>query len=230
MMIMPSDKWNNIRYRVPSWFSLERARRVQKMLAARVIEEDKLPNKIRLVGGVDIACKGGKGYGVAVLLDFPSLTVVEYAVSSVKVKFPYVPTLLAFREVGPIIAAIKRLSRLPDVLFVDGQGRAHPYRLGLACHLGVVLDIPTIGVAKKKLCGRLGEFKNDWAPLIDDNEVIGAAVVTMKGHKPVYVSIGHKVSLKTAIELTLKCCKGHRLPEPTHIAHVIATKARRMGL
>ncbi|RLF17683.1 MAG: endonuclease V [Thermoprotei archaeon] len=221
---------DRIRRIAPPWFSIERARRSQRILASLVKEVDELPERIRTVGGADIAYKGDIAYGVAVLLDFPSLVVKKYAVSSIKVKFPYIPTLLAFREAGPIIDAVKKLGQFPDILFVDGQGRAHPYRLGLACHVGVVLDIPTIGIAKKKLCGKIGPFKNGWAPIIDNGEVVGAALITKEGCNPIYVSVGHKVSLETAIKLTLKCIRGHKLPEPVRLAHNIATRIRRSGL
>ena len=213
--------------RVPAWFSLERARRAQRLLASMVVERDMLPSKISVVAGADLAYKGDLAIGVVVSLSFPELHVIEYAVSKVKVRFPYVPTLLAFREAGPIIEAVNMLSRRPDVLMVDGQGRAHPFRLGLASHVGVALKLPTIGVAKKRLCGREGERRGCWAPLYDGDEVIGAVVYTKPGARPIYVSVGNMISLETAIKLVLACCRGHRLPEPIRAAHNLATRLRR---
>jgi deoxyribonuclease V len=176
---------------------------------------------------VDIS--GEDGYGMAraavVVLRYPGLEIVERKVITMPVVFPYVPGLLSFREVPLILAACEQLTVTPDLFIADGQGVAHPRRLGLACHLGLFLVVPTIGCAKSILCGRhdeVGEERGDSAPLYDDGEVVGAAVRTRRGVKPVYVSIGHKVDLRTAIDWVLACCYRYRLPEPTRLAHLAA--------
>jgi deoxyribonuclease V len=141
------------------------------------------------------------------------------------VSFPYVPGLLAFRE-GPIVlAALERLAERPDVLIFDAQGLAHPRRMGLATHLGILLDVPSVGCAKSRLCGKEtepGEEKGSWTPLLDRGEVIGAVVRTRSRVRPVYVSVGHRVDLETAVSLVLSCATKYRLPEPTRWAHRVA--------
>ncbi|MEM4713734.1 MAG: endonuclease V, partial [Candidatus Bathyarchaeia archaeon] len=158
-------------------FSVEKAHKAQLQLSKLIILEDKLPEKIRFVGGVDTAYVGDLAISAAAILEFDSLKVVEVQTVTRKVTFPYVPTLLSFRELPSTLLCIKRLKTQPDVFLVDGQGFAHPYRCGFASHLGVVLGRPTIGVAKSRLIGEVEPFQNrDFAYLRDGNEVIGAAV------------------------------------------------------
>jgi len=209
-------------------FSIERARKAQRLLAQMVVERDDFPNPPRTVGGVDVAYVGEYAIAAAVIVDYNTLTVKERTANIVKVKFPYIPTLLSFRECYPMISAIKKLKELPDIFMVDAQGRLHPFRLGAASHLGVVLNVPTIGVAKKLLCGSIGERKDNWAPIYDKDEIIGAAVWTKKNTKPIFVSVGHRVTLKTAIKITLNMCKKYKLPEPIRQAHITATLERRL--
>ena len=209
-------------------FSVEKAHAIQLQLSKRVIRKDMLPETIRYVAGVDIAYTTGISIGAAVVLDLASLSPVESRVSRVKTRFPYIPTLLSFREIPPALSAIKKLRVQPDVLLVDAHGIMHPYRLGFAAHLGLVMDRPTIGVAKSPLCGEPDPFRERrWAPIVDKGEVVGAEVVTKPRTKPVYVSIGHKVSLETAIDVVLNCTQTHRIPEPTRKAHAIASGERR---
>ncbi len=201
--------------------------RLQRELAARVVVDDRL-GEARLVAGVDVGLEGADrsiARAAVVVLHFPSLAPVEYAVARAPVTFPYIPGLLAFREIPVVLRALERLRAAPDVLIVDGHGRAHPRRLGIASHLGVLLDLPTIGCAKSILCGaadapadRIGA----WAPLLDRGECIGAAVRTRAGAQPVYVSVGHRVSLERAINVVLRCCTRYRLPETTRYAHRVA--------
>ena len=163
--------------------------------------------------------------GAVVVLRLPELTLVESTVAEERVEFPYVPGFLSFREAPLLLAAWERLSLTPDLVVVDAQGIAHPRRLGLASHLGLFLDVPTIGCAKSRLCGRHGDPGEDpgsSAPLMDNGEVIGAALRTKRGTKPVYVSIGHKVDLEAALHWVMACCHGYRLPEPTRLAHLAA--------
>jgi len=205
-------------------FSVKKAHAMQLRLSKQVIRKDMLPKTIHYVAGVDTAYRASMSIGAAVVLNYETLSVVELRKARVKTRFPYIPTLLSFREIPPTLAAIKKLKTQLDVFLVDGQGIAHPYRLGFASHLGLILDKPTIGVAKSLLCGKVGNFNQEgWAPIIDKNEVIGAAVA-QKHEKPIYVSIGHMVSLKRAIRIVKHCTRLHRIPEPIRAAHIIANE------
>jgi deoxyribonuclease V len=205
-------------------FSVEKAHAMQRRLARLVVCEDTLPKRIACVAGVDVAYTGQHSVGAVAVLDYDTLSVVESKTAKVKTCFPYIPTLLSFREIPPVQAAIKKLKTKPDVFLVDGQGIAHPYRLGFASHLGLLLGKPTIGVAKSLLCGKAGSFnQNGWASITDKGEVVGAAVVK-DGKKPIYVSVGHKVSLERAIDIVKHCTKSYRIPEPIREAHRIANE------
>jgi deoxyribonuclease V len=205
----------------------QQAIEIQRGLAARVSERDEVGD-VRFVAGVDVGFEGEDNRtarAAVVVLKFPELTPVDYAIARLPVTFPYVPGLLAFREIPVVLKALEKLGTEPDVMIVDGHGRAHPRRLGIASHLGVLLDRATIGCAKSILCGKADEPKNQvgaWTPLLDRGEQIGAAVRTRVGTMPVYVSIGHRISLARARELALECCKGYRLPETTRYAHRVA--------
>jgi len=193
-----------------------------------VIDEDRLPRKIRYVAGVDVAYAKGVSVGAVAVLDSDLLSLIESQVAYCKTRFPYVPTLLSFREIPPAVLAIKKLKTQPDVFLVDGQGVAHPFRFGFASHLGLVIDKPTVGVAKSLLCGEVGRFKDEgWAPIKDKGEIIGATVATFFGEKPVYVSIGHKVSLDSAIAIVKHFTCGNRIPEPILKAHRIANEEKK---
>jgi deoxyribonuclease V len=210
-----------------SKFSVEKAHAMQKQLSRLVICEDTLPKRITYVAGVDVAYTKQHSIGAVAVLDYKTLTVVEAETAKVKTRFPYIPTLLSFREIPPALAAIRKLKTKPDVFLVDGQGRAHPYRLGFASHLGLLLDKTTIGVAKSPLCGKVGTFNQDgWTPIVDKGEVIGAAV-TKDGKKPIYVSTGHKVSLERAESIVKACSTGYRIPQPIRIAHILANERAR---
>jgi len=201
---------------------------MQLRLSKQVIHEDTLPKTIDYVAGVDVAYAKGISIGAVVVLDFTSLSPVESQVVRLKTRFPYIPTLLSFREIPPAYSAIKKLEVQPDVFLVDGQGIAHPYRLGFAAHLGLAMDRPTIGVAKSLLCGKVEPFgERRWAPITDGGEIIGAAVATKLGHKPIHVSVGHRVSLRRAINIVTSCTRAYRIPEPIRRAHMIATEEKR---
>jgi deoxyribonuclease V len=207
-------------------FSVEKARRLQLRLATRVIMEDMLPKAIRYVAGVDVSYSEEWAFGAVSLHDYDSLALVEARKARVKTTMPYIPTLLSFRELEPSLAAIRKLKTQPNVFMVDAQGIAHPYRLGFASHLGVFLDKPTIGVAKSLLCGQVQpKNKAGWSPIVDRSEIIGAELGSGCG-KPIYVSIGHKVTLERAIEIVEHCTRMSRLPEPIRSAHVLATEAK----
>jgi deoxyribonuclease V len=181
-------------------------------------------DKIEQVGGVDVTYKKGssKAAAAAVVLSFPGLAVLETRVVEGEVSFPYVPGLFSFREIPLLIPALEKLKTIPQVILVDGQGIAHPQRMGLAAHLGILLDIPTIGCAKSRFIGTHEEpskEKGACSYLYDHDEVIGAVVRTRTNISPVYVSIGHKISLSTAVELALKSTTKFRIPEPLRAAH-----------
>ncbi len=207
------------------------ARALQERLRGRVSQRDRV-GKIQLVAGVDVGFEdGGRRTRAAVAtLEFPSLKPAAEAVATRATSFPYVPGLLSFREIPAIVDALSRLERLPQLILCDGQGYAHPRRFGLACHLGVLTNIPTIGVAKSRLIGSHGRVplaKGRWTPLMDGDEVIGAVLRTRKGVKPVFVSVGHRVSLDTAVELVMQCVTRYRLPETTRAADRLASARSR---
>lgn len=204
----------------------KQAREIQEQLRGQVVKHDKL-SEVRFVAGIDVGFKKRPVTATAavVVLRFPQLEVIESAVAARDVDFPYVPGLLSFREVPVVLDALARLALTPDLILCDGQGYAHPRRFGLACHLGVLIDVPTIGVAKTRLVGTYtepGQVKGAWAPLEQHNEVIGAVLRTRHNTKPLYVSIGHRISLMTAIDYVLACCPKFRLPETTRAAHRLA--------
>jgi deoxyribonuclease V len=205
-------------------FSVKKARKTQLCLSKKIILEDKLPPKIRAVAGVDVSYLGQLGVGAVVVLDYKSLEVLETQVAFCQVKIPYIPTLLSFREIPPALAAIKKLKIQPDVFLIDAQGFAHPYRCGFASHLGLILSKPTIGAAKSRLIGIQVELDGETF-LVDKGETIGAVVTTKQKGKPVFVSVGHMVSLETAIKIVKHCIKD-RIPEPLLQAHKLAAKER----
>jgi deoxyribonuclease V len=209
-------------------FSAKKAHAMQKRLSKKLIFEDTLPETVVYVAGVDIAYSKGMSIGAVAVLELPSLSQVESKVAHVETHFPYVPTFLSFREIPPAYSAIRKLNTEPDVILVDGQGYAHPYGLGFASHLGLILDKPTIGVAKSRLWGKIEQAgEQGWAPLTAKGEVIGAEVVTKTGTKPVYVSVGHKVSLERAIKIVKECTGKYRIPEPIRRAHILAGEEKR---
>jgi deoxyribonuclease V len=207
-------------------FSVGKARRAQTCMAQKVISGDRLPSEIRLVAGVDAAYTGSLVVGATAVLDYRSLEVLEVQTAMCQVKFPYVPTLLSFRELPAAAACIRKLKLQPDVFLVDGHGRAHPYRCGFASHLGVALGKATVGVAKSRLVGEPKPMGADLF-LVHDGEVVGAVVHARSGSKPVYVSVGNMVSLETAIQIVKHCTRGSRIPEPLRVAHRIASEKRK---
>lgn len=212
------------RFAHPWDISPTEARALQERLRAQV-QIAPLSAPPRVVGGVDVGFQEEMARAAVVLLSFPDLTPIEAATAQVPVRFPYIPGLLAFREGPAVLAALERLRGQPDVLLFDAQGLAHPRRMGLATHLGILLDVPSIGCAKSRLWGEHEEpppSRGSWVPLWDGEEVIGAVLRTQDGVQPVYVSIGHRIDLETAIELVLACAPSFRLPEPLRWAHRVA--------
>ena len=206
--------------------SVAQAFDIQLELAARVSRVNEVATPC-FIAGVDISVSRVReiATGAVVILSYPEFRLVETKVVNGKLGFPYIPGLLSFRELPLILAACEKLTVTPDLILVDGQGIAHPRRIGMASHLGLLLDTPTIGCAKSRLCGSheaLDVERGSYAGLVDNGEIIGAALRTRVGTKPIYVSTGHKVDLQAAIHWVLECCRGYRLPEPTRLAHLAA--------
>jgi deoxyribonuclease V len=200
---------------------------LQRQLRERVIVEDRL-GTVRFVAGLDVGPEGDGGVirAAVAVLSFPDLKTADQVVARRPASFPYIPGLLSFREIPALLDALAMLGVTPDLLLCDGQGLAHPRRFGLACHLGVLTGIPSIGVAKSLLVGEhapLPSARGAWRPLLHQGEVVGAALRTRTGVAPVYVSIGHKVSLAIAIDYVLACAPRYRLPETTRAAHRLAS-------
>jgi deoxyribonuclease V len=200
---------------------------IQEQLSQAVIVEDDL-GPVRTVAGVDIGF--AENYTITraavAVLTFPDLQLCDQAIIHRPTTFPYVPGLLSFREAPAALEALSKLSVQPDLLLCDGQGRAHPRRFGLACHLGLLCDIPSIGVAKSRLVGEhegVGEERGSRQPLLHDGEVIGMVLRTRTNVKPLYISVGHRVSLTTAVDYVLRCTPKYRLPETTRQAHKMAS-------
>ncbi|MCY3743693.1 MAG: deoxyribonuclease V [Candidatus Poribacteria bacterium] len=203
----------------------EEARQLQNELRSQVVQTDRF-GTINTVAGVDIGLKKDTALASVVVLSFPELQVVDSVVTESPVRFPYIPGLLSFREIPPLLTAFAALQTEPDLVIVDGQGIAHPRRFGLASHLGLILDKPTIGCAKSRLWGQYEEPDSEqgaYTYLTAKEEVIGAAVRTRANVRVVYVSIGHRISLDSARVWVLACCRGYRLPETTRYAHNAAS-------
>jgi deoxyribonuclease V len=211
--------------------TVARARTLQERLRAQVVAADRLRRPVRVVAGVDVgfADDGRVTRAAVALLQFPALTVQEHVVVCRVTRFPYVPGYLSFREIPAVLAALARLRTRPDLLVCDGHGYAHPRRFGLACHLGVITGIPSIGAAKSLLIGThvpVPARRGCWRPLVHDEEIIGAALRTRTGVRPMYVSVGHNVSLPSAMDYVLRLTPRFRLPETTRQAHRLASPAR----
>ena len=207
------------------------ARRLQGELAPRVVEGPPLDlSGLRYVAGADVSTQGERGYATVVVLSFPELVVVEVRGFEAPLTFPYVPGLLAFREIPPLVGALDEVRSEVDVVIFDAQGIAHQRGLGLASHLGLFLDVPAVGCAKSRLVGvheEPGLKKGSVTDLVYRKKVVGKVVRTRTGVSPVYVSIGNRIDLASAVELVLRCCTKYRLPETTRQAHNAANKLRR---
>lgn len=214
--------------------SVDEAKSLQARLAGMVERSDRLPTAIGRIAGADVAYepRGNRLYVAVVTLDFETLSVLETATHEDTASFPYISGLFSFREIPPIVRALGKLTHSPDLLICDGQGLAHPRRFGLACHLGVLFDFPAIGCAKSCLIGDYhspGDRRGDHSLLTHKGETIGAVLRTQDRTKPVFVSIGHRVSLATACAMILQLTPSHRLPEPIRQANRLANYIRHGG-
>ena len=207
---------------------------LQNQLCTQVITADQL-GPLQTVAGVDAGFEqnGTVTRAAVVVLSYPALELLEYALAYRPTTFPYVPGLLSFREVPTVLDALAQLQTEPDLILCDGQGLAHPRRFGIACHLGLLVDRPTIGVAKSRLIGthsELPEAKGQWVPLLDKGERIGAVLRSRTGTQPLYISPGHRISLETALDHVLACTPKYRLPETTRLADRLASQRGPMPL
>ena len=200
---------------------------LQRELSAAVVREDRLP-PVRHVAGIDVGFEdeGRTTRAAVAVLNYPELRLVDQALARLPTRFPYVPGLLSFREAPAVLAALQRIAIAPDLILYDGQGIAHPRRCGIASHVGLLADVPSVGVAKTRLIGEYDnvlDVRGAWSPLTDKGEVIGAVLRTRLGVKPLFVSIGHRVCLATAIHWVMACSGRYRLPETTRWAHRLAS-------
>lgn len=207
-------------------FSIEKAYKIQLALSKRIDFTDRLPEKISYVAGVDIAYSGEWAVGAVAVVDYSALKIIESKTALCRVTFPYIPTLLSFREIPPAISCIRKIEIQPDVFLVDGHGYAHPRGCGFASHLGVVLGRPTIGVAKGKLIGQIEDY-SEVAYLRHNGKVVGAVLRVNRESRPVYVSVGNMVSLERAVSIVKHCIRCSSIPEPIRAAHKIATEEMR---
>lgn len=211
--------------------TVEEAIAIQQQFRKEVITQDQLEEPVQYVAGVDMGFEadGTISRAAVAVLSFPSLQLQESAIARRPTTFPYVPGFLSFREIPAVLDALEKISTIPDLILCDGQGIAHPRRFGIACHLGLIVDIPTIGVAKSLLIGNhqeVSEERGSWQPLVNRGETIGAVLRTRVKTKPLYISSGHRVSLSTAIEYVLRCTPKYRLPETTRIADKLASGSK----
>jgi deoxyribonuclease V len=200
---------------------------LQRQLASQVITEDRF-GQVQAVAGVDVGFEdqGKITRAAVVVLRLDDLSLIEQVIARQPTRFPYIPGLLSFRECPAILAALEKLTVLPDLLLCDGQGIAHPRRFGIACHLGVLTNLPSIGVGKSRLVGKHGpvpDTRGDWTPLVDRRETVGAVLRTRTGVSPIFVSPGHRISLPTAIDYVMACTTRYRLPETTRAADKLAS-------
>lgn len=200
---------------------------LQKKLAAQVVLKDTFGD-IHTVAGVDVGFEENNTItrAAVAVLSFPDLALIDHSIAKRPTSFPYVPGLLSFREVPAILDALNTLNTLPDMLLCDGQGIAHPRRLGIASHIGLITQLPTIGVGKTRLTGKYGEVPEErgtWTELEDKGEIIGAVLRSRSGVKPIYISSGHLISLESAIKYVMACITRYKLPETTRWAHKLAS-------
>jgi deoxyribonuclease V len=200
-----------------------------------VLHDEDFPEQITTIAGADISysTQSDLFFAAVVLLAYPAMEIIEETCVTQRASFPYIPGLLSFREGPAVLEAFEKLQSVPDVVIFDGQGIAHPRGMGLASHMGLFLDVPSIGCAKKRLVGvhgKVGHVVGDYADLLLDDHVVGAAVRTKNRVKPVFISPGHKIGTRRALDVVLSCCRGYRLPEPVRQAHMTVNRKRLKGV
>lgn len=203
---------------------------MQNRLCSRIVEKPLSLQTVRRVAGCDVAISGDELVAAVVLLDAGTRETLEVATGRCRTSFPYVPGLLSFREIPVLAAAFESLRQRPDVVLCDGQGRAHPRRFGLACHLGLLLNLPSVGVAKSRLVGEAkepGQRRGSSTSIHHEGEVVGRLLRTRDRVKPLYISVGHKLTLEDAVALVLMMGEGFRLPEPTRQADKLVSMLAR---
>ena len=204
---------------------------IQERLRGKVSTSDSY-TEIRLIAGADVSYSRNENsvHAAVAVFSFPELRLIEQRTATVKTTFPYIPGLLTFREGPALIECFKKIDNIPDAIIFDGQGICHPRRMGIASHMGVLLDIPSIGCAKSHLFGGFripAAAKGSYTYIQDsDGAIIGACLRTRTGVRPIFVSIGHKVSLKTSVDVIMRCATRYRMPEPSRFAHTLAEKAK----
>jgi deoxyribonuclease V len=204
----------------------EKLRKLQKRIAKKVILKDKFSKLIKTIAGFDLAFSNDNSIATGVVLDYKSLHVKEIKSLIINLSFPYVPTFLTFREGPPIIKVYKKLKIKPDVMMINGQGICHPLFCGIASHIGVLLNVPSIGVAQSRLVGKCREpiKVGTYSSIKYQNKKVGYAYKSKENCKPILISPGHRISTGTSLKITKKCIKNHKLPEPILIAHKISNK------
>lgn len=203
---------------------------IQKKLSSNVVLQP-FNSELKLIAGADVSYSKNSDlfFAGVIVLQLPDMNIVEESTAISEVDFPYIPGLLSFRESPVLIKAFEKLNSVPDVIMIDGQGIAHPRGLGIASHLGLLLDIPTIGCAKNILVGHYDEPEIDagnYNPIFFNGKVIGAVLRTKRSVSPVFISPGHKMDLTSSIDIVMKTCRGYRLPEPTRQAHLLVNRIR----
>ncbi len=222
----------NVRF-LHKWdVSASEAASIQKKLAADATDESPGWFEPKIIAAADVSCErfSKRMCAAVVAVSFPELEIIETATAVFDTGFPYVPGLLSFREAPAALMAFEKLALTPDAVMIDGHGKAHPREFGLACHIGLALDLPTFGVAKSLLAGEYSEIGNergDTSDIIYKEKQVGAALRTKTGVKPVFVSVGHRIDIETALRITLNCARGTRLPSPARMAHAAANNLRK---
>lgn len=206
-------------------------RKKQKEIAKKVILEDDFSERIKTIAGFDLAFKDDTAFVAGVLLDYETLITREIKIIKTKLPFPYIPTFLTFREGPPIIKLYKKLKTMPGIMMINGQGISHPLRCGIASHVGVLLDTPSIGVAQSRLCGEYKEPKEvgDHSLLKYEGKSVGYVYKSKKNCRPIFISPGHRISLKSSLEIVKNCMKNFKLPTPLYLAHTHANKIKKLS-
>lgn len=223
------DQEELLRISANSNTDLEYLRHIQEEIAKKVVLQDQFGAPVEFLGGVDSAYINDVAVTVCVILKYEDLELVEKKSIVSTLKFPYISTYFAFREGPPILEILSKISRVPTILMINSQGILHPTSAGCASHIGILADLPTIGVTQRVLCGSYASEPSqigDWVPICYQNKVLGAYLLSLRGNKPIIISPGHRITLESAITIVKHSLKGHKLPEPIYLAHKFATEEK----